>query len=100
MKAIIILLACLVLLTGCTTSIEDIKENPDEFMGETVTVRGEVSNVIKIGKLSGFTLTDIEGDKISVSSEELPKEGDTVSVKGVVMKEVLVGNYIHAKDIR
>jgi predicted small secreted protein len=100
-KALLVLLMILlvaVFLVGCTTSIQDIKDNPDKYMGETVTVKGTASNSIKLGSISGFTLTDKEGSKISISSSDLPDDGDKVSIRGVVMKDLLLGVYILAKD--
>jgi uncharacterized protein YcfL len=99
-KVLLMILLVAVFLVGCTTSIKDIKDNPDKYMGESVIVKGVSSASIKIGQLSGFTLTEKDGSKISVSSEELPKDGDKVSVKGVVMKDTLFGVYILAKDVR
>jgi PBP1b-binding outer membrane lipoprotein LpoB len=97
-KALLMILLAAVFLVGCTTSIQDIKDNPDKYMGETVTVKGTSSASIKIGQLSGFTLTDKEGSKIPVSSTDLPNDGDKVSVRGVVMKDTLFGVYLLAKD--
>ena len=88
----------LLLLSGCT-SIKDIKDSPDDFLGETVTVSGTVMNTIKLGSLSGFTLEDADGNKIAVSSKTLPEEGSKATVKGVVMKELLIGVYINADKV-
>lgn len=88
-----------ILLVGCA-SIEKIKENPDDYVGKTVVLSGTASSSIKLGSLSGFTLTDSKGNRISVSSEELPKDGDRVTVSGVVMKDTLFGTYILAKEVR
>jgi hypothetical protein len=98
-KALLMILLAAVFLVGCTTSIQDIKDNPDKYMGETVTVKGTSSGSVKLGGLSGFTLTEKSGAKIAVSSSELPADGDKVSVKGVVMKDLLLGTYILAKDV-
>jgi uncharacterized protein YceK len=94
----IILVLSLLLLAGCTTPIKEIKANPDKYMGEKVSVKGTVSNTIKLGSLSGFTLDD-GSDKITVSSDTLPKEGATVTVDGVVMKELFLGTYVQAKSV-
>lgn len=99
MKFILSILV-LILLFGCIgmTSVKDIKDNPDKYLGEQVSVKGTVKDSFKLGKLSGFKLQD-GNYSIMVSSEELPKDGDEVVVTGTVMKEVLVGYYILAKDI-
>jgi RNase P/RNase MRP subunit p29 len=93
-----LIVMCL-LVTGCTTSVKEIKDNPDNFIGKTVTVTGEATNTMKIGDLSGFTLVADDGTKIPVSSKTLPEDGSKVTVKGVVMKELLIGVYIHADKV-
>lgn len=100
MKKIIFLLIALIFIAGCAgTQISDIKDNTDEYLGKEVTLKGTVSNTIKLGDLSGFTLNQDSG-KISVASDTLPADGDEVTVKGVVMKEVLIGPYIQAEKVR
>lgn len=79
-------------LVGCTKAVTDVKT--EDMVGKTVSLRGEVSGVIKIGQLSGYTLTDKSGDSIPVASKELPAEGDTVTIKGIVEKNPLFGYYI------
>lgn len=102
MKTAIMLFAFALILFGCIgqeyDSIKDIKDNPDDYLGEKVMVEGTVKKSIKLGKLSGFML---EGDNesIFVSSDLLPPEDTEVMVEGTVMQEVLVGQYILAKDI-
>lgn len=86
------LLLALLLLTGCTQNIADIKD--EEHIGDTVVVYGTVENVIKIGGLSGYTLRDANGDTIGVSAERLPAEGDKVTVTGVLIKDTIFGYYI------
>ena len=94
-----LIVMCL-LITGCaSTKIKDIKDNPDDFIGKTVTVTGKATNTMKIGDLSGFTLVADDGTKIPVSSKTLPEDGSKVTVKGVVMKELLIGVYIHADKV-
>ena len=95
---LIILLAISLLLLGCSSvSISDIKDNPNEYVGDEVTLRGETSNRIALGKLSGFTLTDKDGVQIPISSESLPEDGSKVTVKGVVKKELFL--YIQAEQV-
>ena len=94
-KSILLVLSIvsLLLLTGCTTSISEIK-NP-EYVGKTVSVKGTAENSIKIGKLSGYTLVDSNGDKIGVSTTNLPSEGEKVTVKGTLMKDTFFGYFIN-----
>jgi hypothetical protein len=99
MKWMLVLLVVL-FLAGCSASVKEIKDNPDDYIGKTVSLTGTASASIKIGQLSGFTLTQKDGSKISISSETLPKDGNNVYVKGVVMKDSLFGTYILAKEVR
>jgi len=89
-------LIALVFLSGCATAIEDVKT--EENLGEKVTVSGTVSGVIKIGDLSGYTLTDKNGDEISIASERLPAEGDSLRVSGVLNRGILIGYYIDVDE--
>lgn len=100
MKKILIVLAILTLLAmaGCATSLKDLSTNPEKYLGKKVTVEGAASNVLKIGKLSGFKIS--QGDySIAVSSENLPGEGKQVKVTGIVMKDSLFGYYILAEKL-
>lgn len=86
-------LTTLLLLSGCSVDdISDIKS--EEFVGKTVTVKGIVQDSIKLGKLSGYTLKDDFNNTISISSKNLPEDGSTKTVKGVLMKELIIGYYI------
>ena len=85
------LLAVLFLLAACASSIEEVK-NPDN-VGKKVTVSGTVKTTFKLGSLSGYTLEDETGS-ISVSSEELPKEGTKKRVTGVLIKDTIFGYYV------
>ena len=96
MKAAFVVLA-LILLCGCTQRIADIKN--DEHIGKTVVLSGTADNTIKIGSLSGFSLHQ-DNESILVSSETLPKEGDSVSVRGVLIKDSLFGYYVKADLVR
>jgi len=98
MRILLVLLVALLFLGCISTPIRNIKENPEDYLGEEVYVEGTVHNTIKIGKLSGFTLTD-GNNSIKVSSQQLPREGSEVMVKGTVMKDTLFGYYVLAKEI-
>lgn len=93
-----ILLALLVLASGCTQKISDIKS--DDFVGRQVTVAGTVENTLKIGSLSGFMLVDDDSNSIAVSSKALPEEGERALVTGVVIKDTIFGYYIKAEKVR
>ena len=96
---ILVLLALTLLLAGCSTSAKDIKENPGDYVGKDVSLRGTSKDSIKLGKLSGFTLEQDDGSTIAISSEDLPKDGSKVTVRGTVMKDSLFGVYVLAKSI-
>jgi len=88
---IIMLVAVVLLLTACAQSIEDIKS--EENIGKKVTVSGEVTFSMKLGGLSGYTLKDETGT-IGVRSDSLPAEGDKMTVRGVLVRDLLLGYYI------
>ncbi|MGE0793204.1 MAG: hypothetical protein AB7V77_03440 [Candidatus Woesearchaeota archaeon] len=82
-------------LVGCgVDKISDIKSS--DYVGKKVTVSGVVENTIKLGDLSGYTISD--GDEsIFVSSDALPKEGTNERVSGILMKNLL-GYYIQTDN--
>lgn len=83
----------LLFLAGC--SFDDIGEiKDDEYIGETVIVSGTVKDSIKLGKLSGFTLEDDEGNTIGVASESLPREGEEIVIEGTLKQELVIGYFI------
>jgi ABC-type Fe3+-hydroxamate transport system substrate-binding protein len=90
---ILALLVVTLLLTACTTSIAQVQN--DDYLGETISVKGEVTGSISLGELSGYTLSDGEFD-VFVASNDIPANGETVRAKGTV-KSFLGSNYIDAK---
>lgn len=91
-----------VLLFGCmgigTTPLEELNKNPLEYKGKQVTVHGTVTNTVKIGQLSGYTLVDEEGHGIRVSSQSLPAEGKEVTITGTFVMDSLFGYYIQVQE--
>ena len=81
------------LMLASVSKIANVKN--EDHVGKTVIVGGVVQATIKLGSLSGYTLKD-DTDTIAVSSEQLPKEGQTVTVTGVLMHDTLFGYYIKA----
>ncbi|MCX8193942.1 MAG: hypothetical protein N3G19_01085 [Candidatus Pacearchaeota archaeon] len=92
-----LLLVAVFLISGCgVVNVKELKENPEKYFGKEIYAKGIVKNTIKIGSLSGFSLT--EGNySIPVKSDKLPAESKTATVQGTLMKEALVGYYIYAK---
>ncbi len=89
-----ILLALLLLASGCTAvrSISEIKD--DEFVGEMVSIKGTVMDRLVLGGFSGYTIKDANNDTIFVYSESLPKEGESITIKGNLTKNILIGYYL------
>ena len=102
MKAIYAALLFSLLLFGCMgigeTPIKELKDSPEKYTGQKVTVSGTVENTIKIGSLSGYSLVDKDGNKITVSSKSLPAEGSTKTASGVFMRDSLFGYYLQATE--
>jgi aspartyl/asparaginyl-tRNA synthetase len=97
-KAILafLMIGLLIATTACSVkTIADVKK--DENVGKKVTVQGNVESSIKIGSLSGYRVKD-DTDTIGVLAQTLPKEGETVKVTGILMKDSLFGYYIKADE--
>lgn len=87
------------LISGCATAnIADINENPDKYMGKKVIVKGEAVAPIDFGKMKGFTLKADE-TTILVSTDKVPERGKEVTVRGTVVKGILMGHYIFADKV-
>ncbi len=83
-----------IFISGCSKTVSEITEN-DDFIDEKVSVKGIVKAPVKFGSLSGYTLIDKNEDKIIVATDELPKENEKVTAKGILKKGILgVGYYI------
>lgn len=80
-------------MLGKVSDIADIKN--ENYVGKTVAVRGTVQATLKIGSLSGYTLKD-DTDTIAVSSQQLPKEGETITTRGTLIHDTLLGYYIQS----
>ena len=102
MKALCATLLFSLLLFGCMgigeTSIKDLKSNPDKYVGEKITVSGTAENTVKFGSLSGYSLVDNDGNKITVSSQSLPAEGSKKTVSGAYMRDTIFGYYLKAQE--
>ena len=98
---ILAVLAVFIILSGClgAMTVTQLKENASKYLGEKVTVQGTVSNSTKIGELSGFSLSD-GTNSILVASQNLPANDAKVVVRGTLMSEVLIGNYILADSVQ
>lgn len=92
--AITLTLMAALLLTGCTTSVEDAKT--EEKVGDTVTLSGTAKSPTKIGSLSGYVLEGETGT-IPVATEDLPEHNQKVRVSGTVMRDTILGYYLQAE---
>ncbi len=85
-------------ISGCgSLTVSELNQNKEKYLGEEISVTGIVTNTIKIGSLSGYTLKDEKTDEtIAVKSSILPEEGEKITIKGTLMKD-LVFYYILVK---
>jgi aspartyl/asparaginyl-tRNA synthetase len=91
-KKIYILLSILI-LSGCTTSIKKIVENPQKYHKKSVKVKGKVVNSLLLDDIMMFTIKDHSGELIDVVTKSfLPVKGDIVKVRGQV-----VNNYKYSR---
>ncbi|QEN03258.1 hypothetical protein EW093_00570 [Thiospirochaeta perfilievii] len=82
----IITIILMVSLFSCTTNIESLKSNPSKYVGEVVTVRGEVSKLVKI-PFTDYTFFEIvdKSDNILVFTLKPHTKGDLVTIKTKVI---------------
>lgn len=99
MRKILLSSLLLLVLFGCigTTPLKDLEQKPADFMGKKVTVSGTVEDTIRIGQISGYTLTD-GTYSIKVSSQSLPAEGKQITVTGTWMRDSLFGYYLLTEE--
>jgi hypothetical protein len=99
MRKILLSSLLLLLLFGCigTTPLKGLEQKPADFMGKKVTVSGTVEDTVRIGSISGYTLTD-GTYSIKVSSQSLPAEGKQITVAGTWMRDSLFGYYLLAEE--
>ena len=86
-----LVLLALIAFTGCASTIEDVKV--EENVDDKVTLQGTAKAPLKIGDLSGYTLVDETG-AIPVATDNPPEEGEEVTVRGTLKKELLIGYYV------
>lgn len=97
MKCLLILLClAVVLASSCAmapTDIGTIKDDPEEFRGETVLVKGRINSIVAI-PVVGLRAFEVRDDDASiwVIGAAPGQEGDLVSVKGEVDVAVRLGD--------
>ena len=98
MRKILLGSLLMLLLFGCIgTSLKDLEQKPADFIGKKITVSGTVENPIRLGTLSGYTLTE-GNSSIIVSSQSLPADGKKITVTGTWMHDSLFGYYLLAEE--
>ena len=99
MRKILLGSLLMLLLFGCigSTPLKDLGQKPADFVGKKIAVSGTVEDTVRIGSISGYTLTD-GAYSIKVSSQSLPVEGKKIAVKGTWMHDTLFGYYLLAEE--
>jgi uncharacterized protein YdeI (BOF family) len=77
---------------GSTVSIKQLLDNPRDYDSKTVTIEGEVTDVMSLLVVKAFTLRDKTGEIIVVTERILPKKGTTVKVKGRIVEAFSFGD--------
>lgn len=88
----------LALTTACSsqfliTPIRDLLTKPTEFDGKVVSVRGNVTSVLKLPFVDSryFTLKDSTGEIIVMTYAELPAMSSNTTVRGVFSTVAIAG---------
>jgi aspartyl/asparaginyl-tRNA synthetase len=94
-RAAVLPLCGLVLLASCATilatKIADIKETPGAFEGRTVTIAGKVTSTYNLVLVKYYEVDDGTGTIPVVTESALPKEGESVRIKGRVNQAFAIG---------
>ncbi len=85
-----------VLLAACSslfaTKIADILADPRKYDGREVTVAGKVTDTTNLLVAKYFTVNDGTGEMIVVTERPLPREGETLTVTGIVKEAFSLGD--------
>jgi len=93
-RRLLLLSSTLVLLAGCAgvTPIGDLLNNPSEYNGKTVRVKGEVTKSVGAVVAGAYQIKDDTGTLTVVSDKASPPpEKSKVGVKGVFQSIVTLG---------
>jgi len=86
----------LLALAGCAalvgTRIADIKKAPSAYDGKTVRITGKVTSAHNLLLVKYYAVDDGTGEIPVVTQSELPKEGESVRVKGRVDQAFVLGS--------
>lgn len=85
-----------IIFTGCTsmfaTPIRKILDNPRDYSGKTVTVTGEVTEVVGLVFIQYFVVKDSTGEITVITRRPLPRKGARITVKGKVEQAFSIGD--------
>jgi hypothetical protein len=92
-------LCAVVLLAGCDylpfgyTPIREILAAPGQFEGKEVKVKGKASGASKLPliDIKSYRVTDDGGEVVVITQGALPKDGDAVSLTGIVKSTAIIG---------
>ncbi len=82
----------LLLFSGCVSKIATVQQNIDRYKDQSVSVRGKVQETLTIpGIQTGiYQIKDNSGQIWVISSNQIPKRGERVLVKGTVSTSIEV----------
>lgn len=84
------------LLTGCermmATPISRVLDNPRDYDGKTVTIRGEVTEVFSLLVVKYFVIKDSTGEITVITEKLLPRQGTTIAITGTVQEAFSLGD--------
>jgi hypothetical protein len=90
--ALILIISSILLACGMfSTPVKRIVENPRKYQGKTVTVSGEVKNVVNVFVARYFILADRTGEITVITSRPMPKKGTKTRVTGIVSEAFSLG---------
>ena len=75
-----------------TTPIHKILADPRDYVGKTVTVSGEVTQVFGLVFIKYFKMRDTTGEITVVTEKPLPKVGAKIKVEGSVKEALSIGD--------
>jgi hypothetical protein len=94
--AVLMLLVFMLSFGGCsaTNSISDIKNNPMQYEGKQVSVKGTVGDTLWFAILSkgAYQIGDVSGTIWVVTTQPPPQKGMEIVIKGSVSTAVKLGD--------
>lgn len=89
-------LLLLALLPGCgglfETKVKDILDNPKDYEGQVVRIRGTVKEAVNVVILKYYVVDDGSGEMPVVTKRAVPAKGAKVSARGKVKQAFSLGD--------